>query len=77
VKAEKIKILITVKTYLTISKKYGELCCTAGVKEDGSWIRIYPIPFRLLEYNKRYKKYQWLEAKVNEEPRRKQRGIKN
>jgi hypothetical protein len=64
VKPEKVKILITVKTYPTISKKYGELSCTAGVKEDGSWIRIYPIPFRLLEFTKRYKKYQWLEVQV-------------
>lgn len=55
------KVLITVKTYPTLSKKYGELVCTAGFREDGSWIRIYPIPFRKLEYDQRYKKYQWIE----------------
>lgn len=55
------KVLITVKTYPTLSKKYGELVCTAGFREDGSWIRIYPIPFRKLEYEKRYTKYQWIE----------------
>ena len=37
------KVLITVKTYPTISTKYEELVCTAGFKEDGTWIRIYPI----------------------------------
>ena len=58
----KEKILIAVKTYPTISEKYTELACTAGFREDGSWIRIYPIPFRFLDEGKRYKKYQWIEA---------------
>ena len=44
------KVLITVKTYPTLSRKHGELVCTAGVREDGSWVRLYPIPFRLLDY---------------------------
>ena len=55
----KEKILITVKTYPTISRSYNELVCTAGVRADGTWIRIYPVPFRKL-YS-RYKKYQWVE----------------
>ena len=38
------KVLISVKTYPTLSEKYDELVCTAGFLEDGSWIRIYPIP---------------------------------
>ncbi len=58
------KILITVKTYPNLSKKYDELVCTAGVLEDGSWIRIYPIPFRKLDYEQQYKKYQWIEVDV-------------
>ncbi len=58
------KILITVKTYPTLSTKYDELVCTAGFKEDGSWIRIYPIPFRKKSYVERYKKYQWIELDV-------------
>ena len=29
--------------------------------EDGSWIRIYPVPFRFLSDEKRYKKYQWID----------------
>lgn len=57
----KTKVLITVKTYPSLSKKYDELVCTAGFKEDGSWIRIYPIPYRKLEDEKQYKKWQWIE----------------
>lgn len=57
----KEKVLICVKTYPTLSEKYDELVCTAGVKEDGSWIRIYPVPFRKLNYDKQYRKWQWIE----------------
>lgn len=56
------KVLIAVKTYPTLSTKYDELVCTAGFKEDGSWVRIYPIPFRKLDYDKRYSKYDWVEV---------------
>jgi len=63
------KILITVKTYPTLSEKYDELVCTAGFKEDGTWIRIYPIPFRKLDYKNQYKKYQWIEVDVEKNNR--------
>jgi len=58
------KILITVKTYPTLSRKHGELVCTAGVREDGSWVRLYPIPFRLLDYKDRYQKFDWIETRL-------------
>lgn len=58
------KILVTVKTYPSISGKYDELVCTAGFREDGSWIRLYPIPFRKKEYDQRYKKYDWIEVDI-------------
>jgi len=60
----KEKVLITVKTYPTISEKYKELACTAGFREDGTWIRLYPIPFRLLDQEQQYKKYQWVEVDI-------------
>lgn len=61
---EKKRVFITVKTYPTISEKYSELVCTAGVLEDGSWIRIYPMPFRLLKDNQKYPKYTWVNIEV-------------
>ena len=51
------KVLITVTTYPLPSRSYDELVCTAGVLEDGNWIRIYPVPFQFLEFHK----YQWIE----------------
>jgi hypothetical protein len=56
------RVLITVKTYPTLSVKYDELVCTAGFREDGTWIRIYPVPFRKRAYTEQYKKYDWIEV---------------
>ena len=58
------KILILAKTYPSLSEKYLETVCTAGVREDGSWIRVYPIKFRQMDEVKRYHKYQWISCKV-------------
>lgn len=56
------RVLITVKTYPTLSRKYGETVCTAGVREDGTWIRIYPVPYRRLDEKEQYSKFDWIEA---------------
>lgn len=58
----KERVLITVKTYPTLSRKYGETVCTAGMRADGTWMRIYPVPFRRLEETEQYSKFDWLEA---------------
>jgi hypothetical protein len=58
------KVLIAVKTYPTLSTKYDELVCTAGFREDGTWIRIYPVPYRKLPYGQQYKKYDWVEVEL-------------
>ena len=66
------KILILVKTYPSLSKKYEELVCTAGMDENGDWFRLYPIPFRKLNDEKQYGKYRWIEVKIyknKEDPR--------
>jgi hypothetical protein len=58
------KVFITVKIYPTLSKSYDELVCTAGILDDGSWVRVYPLPFRKLDYENRYQKYQWMELPI-------------
>jgi hypothetical protein len=66
------RILVTVKTYPTLSKKYGETVCTAGLREDGTWVRLHPVPFRRLDETEQYSKYDWLECdliKNNGDPR--------
>lgn len=61
---EKKRIYIVVKTYPTISKEYAELVCTAGILEDGSWIRLYPVPFRKLDFDQKYPKYTWIQIEA-------------
>ena len=61
-------ILIAVKTYPTLSEKYDELVCTAGFLEDGSWVRIYPIPYRKLDYTERYQKWHWISLDIEKNP---------
>ena len=60
------RILISVMTYPTLSKKYFETVCTAGFREDGSWVRIFPVPLRLmkLQEEKTYRKWQWIEVNM-------------
>jgi hypothetical protein len=53
-------VLITVKTYPLPSRSYTELVCTAGLLNGEKWIRMYPIPFRFLQDQKRYPKYSWV-----------------
>ncbi len=59
---EKRKILIATKTYPSISTKYKETVCTAGILLDDDekplqWIRIYPIRFRALDFDQRYPRW--------------------
>ena len=58
------RILITDKTYPTPAWKGGEVVCTAGITEEGEWIRLFPIPYRLLDDPKQFSKYYWIEARV-------------
>jgi hypothetical protein len=56
--------LIIAKTYPELSSKYGETVCTAAVDELGSLYRLYPIPFRYLAGDQRFRRYQWITATV-------------
>ena len=58
------KIFIIAKTYPTHSSKYKELVCTAGIRENGEWVRLYPIPFRQMYKNNQFNKYTWIEAEI-------------
>jgi len=64
------KVLITVTTYPLPSRSYDELVCTAGVLENGDWIRIYPVPLSFLIDLKgsgkvNNVKYTWIELDLN------------
>ncbi len=57
--------LVTVKTYPTLSARYGETVCTAGIRKDGTWIRLYPVQFRRLNEQAQYKKFDWIKLDVD------------
>lgn len=62
----RLKVLLTVTTYPLPSRSYDELVCTAGILEDGSWVRIYPMPLSFLKEQKingniEVTKYTWIE----------------
>jgi hypothetical protein len=54
------RVLIIAKTYPELSSKYGETVCTAAVDEEGTPLRLYPIPFRYLDGPQRFQRYQWV-----------------
>ncbi len=67
---KKTKVLISVVTYPLPSRSYDELVCTAGFLEDGSWIRIYPVPLTFMFGMKRdgktsSYKYTWIELELS------------
>ena len=66
------RVLITVRTYPVPAQKNIEVSCTAGVTQEGQWIRLFPVPYRFMEYDKRFVKYQWIDVdviKATQDPR--------
>ncbi len=59
------RILITARTYPVPAQKGVEVSCTGGITDEGQWIRLFPVPYRLLDRDKRFRKYQWIEARVS------------
>jgi hypothetical protein len=58
------RVLIVVKTYPTPAHKGVEVSCTAGVTQEGEWIRLFPVPFRFLEQDQQFARYQWIDVQV-------------
>jgi hypothetical protein len=58
------RILILAKTYPSPSAQHIETSCVAGINEHGAMRRLYPVPFRLIEEGQKFKKWQWIEARI-------------
>lgn len=58
------RILILCKTYPSPSARYVETSCVAGMTDDGRLIRLFPVPFRLVESDQQFKKWQWISARI-------------
>ena len=58
------RILILCKTYPSPSAKHAETSCVAGITEGGEMRRLYPVPFRLIQDQRQFKKWQWITART-------------
>lgn len=58
------RVLILCKTYPSPSGKHVETSCIAGMENDGQLIRLFPVPFRLVDDDQQFKKWQWIKVRV-------------
>jgi|SRR5579862_2250262 len=58
------RALIVVRTYPTPAKQGIEVSCTAAITDKGEWLRLFPIPYRFLDSDKQFRKYQWIDVQV-------------
>ena len=63
-KTHKERILILAKTYPSPSAKYVETSCIAGINQNGLMRRLYPVPFRMIEEGQKFKKWQWINVRI-------------
>ena len=58
-------VLIVVKAYPEPSRRAGESSCTAGIAENGEWVRWFPLNWRSLRPRQKFQKYDWVRASVS------------
>lgn len=64
---QRIRVMITVKAYPTVSRQYNETVCVAGIRVDTpspKHVRLFPVPFRELEEAQQFDKYDVVEVDV-------------
>jgi hypothetical protein len=60
------RILILAKTYPSPSAQYVETSCVAGIAQGGAMRRLFPVPFRMVEDGQQFKKWQWIDVRVEQ-----------
>ena len=58
------RVLVVVRTYPVPARKGAETSCTAAITDKSEWIRIFPVPYRMLSPDKRFSKYQWMDVSL-------------
>lgn len=53
--------MILIKAQPHRSSRYTETVCCAGVGRDRNWRRQYPVPYRVLKEEQKFKRWQWIE----------------
>jgi hypothetical protein len=58
------RALIVVRTYPSPAKSGVEVSCTGAITDKGEWLRLFPVPWRFLDEDQRFRKYQWVDVTV-------------
>ena len=58
------ELLILTKTYPGPSTKYRETACVAALTRAGEMRRLFPVPFRFLDGELRFRKWEWIRGTV-------------
>jgi hypothetical protein len=61
--------LVIVKAYPNPSAKHFETVCVAAVTVEEGWVRLYPVNFRSLPDDKRFRKYQLVRLRMKKHER--------
>lgn len=64
-----IELMVNCKTYPSISQKYTETVCTGGIQKNGKFVRLYPVPFRFLDSEEQYDRWDVIRVPVYKDPR--------
>jgi hypothetical protein len=62
-----MEVLVTVKAYPSVSTKYGEAICVAGIRLDTpqpEWVRLFPVRFRDLPSEMQFRKYEVIKVRA-------------
>lgn len=64
-----LELLVNCKTYPAVSTRYIETVCTGGIERDGRFIRLYPVPFRFLDDEQQYGRWDVIRVRVYRDTR--------
>jgi hypothetical protein len=59
-----IELMVNCKTYPAVSTKYVETVCTGGVQASGDFVRLYPVPFRFLDSEEQYGRWDVIRVRA-------------
>ncbi|MFN8022116.1 MAG: hypothetical protein U0Q03_11370 [Acidimicrobiales bacterium] len=63
-----MEVAVTVKAYPAVSTKHRETVCVAGIRPGllgtADFVRLYPVPFRQLPTEQKFKKWDLIRARV-------------
>ena len=58
------ELLILAKTYPNPSSKHREITCIAAVNRQRELRRLFPLPFRYLQGDQKFQKWEWITARI-------------